>query len=72
MDAPQNRVAVVTGAGRGIGRGISHRLADDGFHVALMDLDGGNTRVVAEEIGGGRASAYQVDGLFADEGVVVG
>jgi meso-butanediol dehydrogenase/(S,S)-butanediol dehydrogenase/diacetyl reductase len=33
-------VAVVTGAGAGIGRGTAERLAHDGFHVVAIDLDG--------------------------------
>src|SRR5690606_12606425 len=34
----ENKVALVTGAGQGIGRGIALRLAQDGFDVAIADL----------------------------------
>lgn len=52
-------VALVTGAGQGMGAAIAARLAGDGAMVAVNDLDAGNARAVAERIGG-RAYAFDV------------
>jgi len=44
--------AVVTGGGRGIGAGIARRLAAEGAHVTVADIDLAPALGVAEEIGG--------------------
>ncbi len=55
--------AVVTGAGRGIGRGIALRLARDGHAVAVNDVNKAGAEEVAAEItaAGGRAIAIAAD-----------
>jgi NAD(P)-dependent dehydrogenase (short-subunit alcohol dehydrogenase family) len=44
--------AVVTGGGRGLGRGIAHLLAARGLTVHVTDVDGDAARAVAAELGG--------------------
>ena len=46
----EKRVAIVTGASRGIGAAISRRLAKDGLHVVLMARNGEKLKAVADEI----------------------
>ena len=60
------RVALVTGAGQGIGRATAHALAQAGATVAVTDLDLAAAEQVATEIGRGAAFALDV----ADEGQV--
>jgi 3-oxoacyl-[acyl-carrier protein] reductase len=45
-------VAVVTGAGQGIGKATAQRLARDGHHVVAVDLNGDNAAKTAAEVGG--------------------
>lgn len=60
MEGLSGRVALVTGAGRGIGRGIAHRLAAEGCNVVVNDLDeevaAGTARELTEA--GARAIAF--------------
>ena len=63
MENGSSRVALVTGAARGIGRGIALRLAADGLDVALNDIGANADQLdgVAEEIrGAGRRAATVV------------
>lgn len=65
MPAPKplaTRIALVTGAGSGIGKAIAQRLAAEGAVVVVADLNAQNAAAVAEELGGpDKAVAVTVD-----------
>ncbi|MFG2823020.1 3-oxoacyl-ACP reductase FabG [Kitasatospora sp. NPDC048365] len=64
-----SRVAVVTGAARGIGAATALRLAADGFAVAVVDLteEAGRETVAAITAAGGRALAVAADVSDAEQ-----
>ncbi|RMH26992.1 MAG: 3-oxoacyl-[acyl-carrier-protein] reductase [Planctomycetota bacterium] len=67
---PEQRVAIVTGASRGIGRAIALRLAKDGRHVVAVARSEGPLNELVAEItaAGGSATAKTCD--LADSGAV--
>ncbi|MFD7287193.1 bifunctional aldolase/short-chain dehydrogenase [Streptomyces sp. NPDC059863] len=71
MPAPKalaSRVALVTGAGSGIGRAIAHRLVAEGACVVVADLNTESAKVVADELGGAdKAVAVSVDVTDEDQ-----
>ncbi|MEU8449102.1 bifunctional aldolase/short-chain dehydrogenase [Streptomyces globisporus] len=62
------RVALVTGAGSGIGKAIARRLVTEGACVVVADLDAASGAAVAEELGGpDRAVAVTADVTSEDQ-----
>ena len=60
----ENQVAIVTGAGRGIGQATALRLANEGARVACVSRTAANAKNVAKQINairGNAATAYAVD-----------
>ena len=59
-----NRIALITGASRGIGAAVARRFAAEGAHVILVARDEGNLKAVDDEIqkaGGAPATLVQLD-----------
>lgn len=70
-DRPRARLAdrtvVVTGAARGIGFGIARRMADEGAHVAVLDVSGHEEAAASLQESGGSARAWRCDVTEEDD-----
>lgn len=62
-----DKVAIVTGAGSGIGRAAASRFATEGAAVVCADVKDGQTTADAIKAGGGRAVGLDVDVTVADD-----
>ncbi len=65
MGKLSDRVAIVTGSGRGIGRAIARKLAAEGARVMLTDLDEAPAREAVDELRAGGADVAAVVGDVA-------
>jgi 3-oxoacyl-[acyl-carrier protein] reductase len=66
MQALTDQVAVVTGAARGIGRGIAFVLAAEGAHVVVVDVDAELGATTAAELGAIAFAADVTDGASVE------
>jgi NAD(P)-dependent dehydrogenase (short-subunit alcohol dehydrogenase family) len=73
MPLLENHIAVVTGAGSGIGRAIASGYAKEGARVVVLDINGKAAAEVAEEIrgAGGKAESFVLDVTKRDDCVAM-
>lgn len=63
----QDRIAIVTGGAQGLGEAICYRLAAEGCHVVVADLNEEKAKQTAANIQGRRSFAFKVDVTQEDQ-----
>lgn len=66
MESLKEKIALVTGAGKGIGRAIAIALANEGVHVALLARTASDLEKVALEVRAAGVKAMVVTANIAD------
>jgi NAD(P)-dependent dehydrogenase (short-subunit alcohol dehydrogenase family) len=64
----QDKIAIITGAGSGIGEATAKRFVDEGAKVIIAEINGDNGKKVADEINsnGGTANFIETDVAISD------
>ena len=60
----KSRIAIVTGAGQGIGRAIALGMAREGAKIVVADLNLVTAKAVQEEIGAGGGTALAAENRY--------
>lgn len=66
----KDKVAVITGAGRGIGEGIALRFAEEGAKIVVNDVNEADAKNVVDQIKAKKGEAVAAAGSVAERGVV--